>query len=116
MEENDLGMFVDSQLSMSQQCAQVAKKVNSTLDCTGNRVASRSREVIISLLSALVRPHLEYCAWGPQCRKDAELLERVHRATKGWSTSSNEERLKNLDLFSLENRRLWGDLIAAFQY
>ncbi|GAB0179697.1 hypothetical protein GRJ2_000435000 [Grus japonensis] len=72
-------------LNTTQQYALADQKASCIPGCIKRGVTSRSREVNFPFYSAFMRPHLEYCVqlYGPQYKKDMDLLERVQRsATK----------------------------------
>ncbi|GAB0205405.1 hypothetical protein GRJ2_003006100 [Grus japonensis] len=111
--EKDLGVLVNSQLNMSQQCAQVAKKANGILACIRNSVTSRTRNVIIPLYSRAAHTLNTVFSFGPVTTRKTT---KGNEAEAGEEHRSYEEQLKELGLFSLEKRRLRGDLIALYNY
>ncbi|RMC09050.1 hypothetical protein DUI87_14054 [Hirundo rustica rustica] len=84
-EERDLGVLVTAPEHEPAVCPG-GQEGQWHLAWIRNGVASRSREVILPLYSALVRPHLECCVqfWAPQFRMDIEMLERIQRRQRGW--------------------------------
>ncbi|PKU43587.1 reverse hypothetical protein [Limosa lapponica baueri] len=113
---------VDNKLSMSEQCAAAAKQARRMLGCIKKIITSRDKELIIPLCSVLFRPHLQYCVqfWSLLHKKVVDRLEVAQRRgakmIKGLGSHLYEERLRELGLFSLEKRRLKGNLITMFQF
>ena len=105
----------------SKQVQQVVKKTNCILAFIAKRLEFKNREVLLQLFRVLVRPHLEYCGqfWSPFLKKDLVTLEAVQggfiRLIPGMRGLSYQERLNSLGLYSLEFRRVRGDLIQTYQ-
>ncbi|KAJ7413446.1 hypothetical protein BTVI_43465 [Pitangus sulphuratus] len=122
--QKNLGILVNSQLKLSQECIQAAKKANGILACVSNGVASRTREVIVPLYSALLRPNPKLFVqfWATHDKKDTEVLEqdqrRATKMLKGLKIISQEKRMRELGLFTLEkgtSNRLRGDSLKLHQ-
>ena len=116
-QEKDLGVVISSDLKPSKQCSEVVKTANKLIGFIGRSFEFRTEEIILNLYNSLVRPHLEYCVqcWSPYYKKDIEKLEGVQRRMKKLiprlRNKPYEERLSELNLFSLTKRRLRGDLL-----
>ena len=120
-EERDLGVMMPNDLKPTLQSNTAARKGMNVLRSIKRSFSYINRESFKILYKTYIRPHLEYCvqAWCPYNRKDIKCLEKVQRrATKlVWRIKDwdYEDRLKYLDIYSLERRRTRGDLIETYK-
>ena len=119
--EKDLGVFVSNDMKVETQCTEAAKKANRALGLVTRTFKYHNPRSFTNLYKSYVRPHLEFAvqAWSPHLKKDKRTLEKVQRrATRqipGMEGLSYQERLERTGLYSLECRRLRGDLIETFK-
>ena len=120
-EERDLGVTVDQDLSFSKHVQAQINKANRVLAAVRHTFKAIDQESFKHLYTGLVLPHLEYAsvAWAPRWKRERDALEQVQRrATRmipGISHLPYPERLKNLQLPTLEYRRKRADLIQTYK-
>ena len=119
-QEVDLGITISKDFKFSKQCLKVEKKSQKLVGYIKRQFKYRNKDIVLQLYTSLVRPHLEYAVqfWSPSLQKDINRLEAVQaRATKlipSIRQLGYQRRLNSLNLYSLETRRLRGQLIETF--
>ena len=109
VKEKDLGVTMNANMKVSEQCRIAASKGNQVLGMIRRNITYKEKSSIVGLplYKAIVRPHLEYCiqTWNPYLRKDIDMLEKMQRRpTKlitGLRDLRYEERLKECGLTRL---------------
>jgi len=118
-EEKDLGVLVDEKLNMTRQCALAAqpypglpqKQCGQQVEGGDSAPLLRSGETLRGVLRPALEPSTQE-RHGPVGVGPEEATKMI----RGLEPLCYEDRLRELGLFSLEKRRLWGDFVTAFQY
>ena len=119
--EKDIGVMIHESLKPSQQCYKAAAKGNQILGQINKSFHYRDKDTWIPLYKTYVRHHLEFScqAWSPWLKKDIEMLEKVQMKAVarvvGLKGKTYEEKLKEVNLLSLHDRRKRGDLIQVWK-
>ncbi|KAL5252966.1 hypothetical protein ACHWQZ_G015662 [Mnemiopsis leidyi] len=124
-QEKDLGVITHSSLLWNEQIKSSISKANQMICWVVRNLINRDENVMLAIYKALVRPHLEYCVqlWNPVAAHGnwATVLElesvqrRFTRLIDEVGTLPYSRRLEILNLTTLAERRIRGDLIEAFK-
>ena len=119
--ERDIGVKIHQSLRPSTQCREAASRANVVLGQITRAFHFRDRSTFVKLYKQYVRPHLEFSvpAWSPWTQGDSETLERIQkravRMISGLQGKSYEDRLLELNMLTLEGRRLLYDMVQTFK-
>ena len=119
--EKDLGIMINHDLKCEINTLYQAQKANKMLGIIRRTFSYLNKDSFLMLYKTYVRPHLEYGqqALHPYLAKDTECLEKVQRrATKLVQCLEHlpyEQRLKELGLYSLYDRRVRADMLTVYK-
>ncbi len=119
--ERDLGVLIATNGKWHEQVAAAVAKANRAFGMLKRTFTSRSPKLWRGLWLQYIRPHVEFATqvWSPQFKGDIDAIEKVQRrVTKHiakYQRLPYEERLERLELTTLEDRRMRGDLIQEYK-
>jgi hypothetical protein len=120
-EEVDIGVTVANTLKPTAQCIKAARTAQAVLGQITRAFHYKDRHIYMRLYQQYVRPHLEFAvtAWAPWTSADKECLEKVQKRAvgmvQGLAGRTYEERLKEMDMVTLEERRHQLDMLQTFK-
>ena len=119
--EKDIGFWITDDLSTKTHVQKARGKALGEISRIRRNFSYIDKRAFCVLYNQRIRPHLDYgmCACPPDSAADAKILERVQgKATAlvhGLKGLNAEERRKELNLMTLEERRERGDLIEVYK-
>ena len=124
-QERDLGVLTSDTLLWNDQIKSCIAKANKMISWIVRNLVLREKNVMLSVYKMLIRPHLEYCVqlWNPVPEHGSWSLilelegvqRRFTRLIDEIGTLPYSERLASLNLTTLAERRIRGDLIEVFK-
>ena len=121
-EQRNLGITITRDLKRQKRTEKSCKTANRLLGFIALNFNYKSTELMLPLNKSIVRPNLEYAVqfWSQHLCREIDEMERVQRKAieiiPEIRNHSCQQRLKDLELISLVQRRLRVQLIEVFKY
>ena len=119
--EKDLGVTITKKLDPEDHISQITGSMYNLIANMKTAFTYVDADMVRKIITTYIRPRLEYASviWNPHEAKDIDKLERIQKAATRWVPELRElsykDRLKKLNLPSLEARRTRGEYITLYK-